>query len=76
MPNTPTRKRSGSAKKALPSGRKMIRRHVLLLLGFYNVSLHSGIIRYAKEAGWALDDTYQRSGETPAWWSGDGILSL
>lgn len=76
MPNTPSRKRSGSAKKALPSGRKMIRRHVLLLLGFYNVSLHSGIIRYAKEAGWALDDTYQRSGETPAWWSGDGILSL
>lgn len=58
------------------SGRRVIRRQVLLLLGYYNVTLHSGIIRYAKEAGWALDDSYQRSGMTPVWWSGDGILSL
>ena len=61
---------------SLTGGRKVIRRNVLLLLGYYNVSLHSGIIRYAKEAGWALDDSYQRSGMTPVWWSGDGILSL
>jgi LacI family transcriptional regulator len=53
-----------------------IRRKVLLLLGYYNVSLHGGIIRYAGEAGWALDDGYMRSGMPPVWWSGDGILGL
>lgn len=59
-----------------PATRRYIRRHVLLLLGYYNVSLHGGIIRYASEAGWALDDSYERSGMPPVWWSGDGILSL
>ena len=56
--------------------RRHIRRNVLLLLGYYNVSLHGGIIRYAGEAGWALDDSYVRSGMPPVWWSGDGILGL
>lgn len=58
------------------SGRRHIRRNVLLLLGFYNVSLHKGIIRYAGEAGWALDDGYVRVGQPPVWWRGDGILGL
>ena len=49
---------------------------MLLLLGYYNVSLHGGIIRYAAEAGWALDDSYVRSGMPPVWWSGDGIIGL
>ena len=53
-----------------------IRRKVLLLLGYYNVSLHGGIIRYAAEAGWALDDGYVRVGQPPVWWRGDGILGL
>jgi LacI family transcriptional regulator len=53
-----------------------IRRSVLLLLGFYNVPLHTGIVRYAKEADWILDDTYVRVGLPPVWWRGDGILSL
>jgi len=58
------------------AGRRRIRRNVPLLLGYYNVLLHGGIIRYAGEAGWALDDSYERSGMPPVWWSGDGILSL
>ena len=53
-----------------------IRHNVLLLLGIYNVPLHNGIIRYAREADWILDDTYVRVGMPPAWWRGDGILSL
>jgi hypothetical protein len=53
-----------------------IRHNVLLLLGIYNVPLHNGIIRYAREADWILDDTYVRAGMPPAWWRGDGILSL
>jgi LacI family transcriptional regulator len=56
--------------------RRQIRRNVLLLLGFYNVSLHTGIIRYASEAGWALEDGYMRVGQAPIWWRGDGILGL
>lgn len=53
-----------------------VRRKVLLLLGYYNVSLHGGILRYAGEAGWALDDGYMRVGQPPVWWRGDGILGL
>ena len=40
-----------------------IRHNVLLLLGIYNVPLHNGIIRYAREADWILDDTYVRVGD-------------
>lgn len=58
------------------ANRRHIRRHVLLLLGYYNVSLHGGILRYAGEAGWALDDSYIRTSVPPVWWSGDGILGL
>jgi LacI family transcriptional regulator len=53
-----------------------IRRSVLLLLGFYNMPLHLGIARYAREASWALNDTYVRIGHPPVWWRGDGILTL
>jgi len=52
------------------------RRSVLLLLGFYNVRLHTGILRYAREADWVLDDTYVRVGLPSACWQGDGILGL
>jgi LacI family transcriptional regulator len=53
-----------------------IRHSVLLLLGFYNVPLHTGIVRYAKEADWVLEDEYIRVGLPPLGWQGDGILSL
>jgi LacI family transcriptional regulator len=53
-----------------------IRRHVLLLLGVHYHAMHSGIARYAREADWALDDTYMRIGLAPKWWRGDGILGL
>jgi LacI family transcriptional regulator len=52
------------------------RRSVLLLLGFYNIRLHTGIMRYAREADWVLDDTYVRNGMPPVGWRGDGILTL
>ena len=44
------------------------RRSVLLLLGFYNIRLHTGIMRYAREADWVLDDTYVRNGLPPVGW--------
>jgi hypothetical protein len=43
------------------------RRSVLLLLGYYNFRLHTGIVRFAREADWVLDDTYVRVGLPPAW---------
>ena len=52
------------------------RRSVLLLLGFYHIRLHTGIMRYAREVDWVLDDTYVRNGLPPVGWQGDGILTL
>ena len=53
-----------------------IRRNVLLLLGTHASQLRAGIARYAREASWILDDTYNRIGLVPEWWRGDGILAL
>ncbi len=52
------------------------RRRVLLLLGYYNVRLHTGIVHYAREADWVLNDSYVRLGLPPVAWRGDGILGL
>ena len=51
-----------------------IRRNVMLLLGSHQ--LRKGIVRYAREARWILDDTYISNGIVPVWWHGDGILAL
>ncbi|MDB6016308.1 MAG: AraC family transcriptional regulator [Pedosphaera sp.] len=53
-----------------------IRHNVMLLLGTHAYSLRSGIVRYAREASWILDDTYTSMGIVPVWWQGDGILAL
>ena len=53
-----------------------IRRNVLLLLGTHGYNLRSGIVRYAREADWILDDTYVNMGIVPVWWHGDGVLAL
>ena len=53
-----------------------IRRKVLLLLGTHGYALRSGIVRYAREADWILDDTYTNIGIVPVWWEGDGILAF
>jgi len=53
-----------------------IRRNVLLLLGTHANQLRGGIVRYARQAAWILDDTYSSQGMVPTWWRGDGILAL
>lgn len=55
---------------------RRVTRQVLLLLGVYYPAHHSGIARFAREAGWVLDNTYAQSGVPPFWWRGHGILSL
>lgn len=67
----------GTVSKPIQHGSlRHIRRNVLLLLGSHGHLLRSGIARYAREAAWILDDTYNSIGLVPVWWQGDGILAL
>jgi LacI family transcriptional regulator len=57
--------------------KQRVKREVLLLLGVYYPAHHSGVARYAREAGWVLDHTYIRSGGmVPVAWRGDGMITL
>jgi LacI family transcriptional regulator len=76
MPHLISQRASPIDPSAAHGSLRHIRRSVLLLLGFYNMPLHLGIARYAREASWTLNDTYVRGGYPPVWWRGDGILSL
>jgi LacI family transcriptional regulator len=48
----------------------------LLVLGYYTVQLHRGILRYAREADWVLNDSYIRIGRPPVCRHAEGILGL
>jgi len=52
------------------------RTSVLLALGWYDQQIHAGVCRFAREAGWILDSSMRRTGKIPAYWRGDGILTL
>jgi LacI family transcriptional regulator len=49
--------------------------HVLLALGWYEHRLHSGIAKYALEAGWHLCADITKEKVIPWGWQGDGILA-
>ena len=51
------------------------RRHVLLVLGWYDYRLHRGIERFARENGWSLSANMAREHLIPGGWDGDGILA-
>lgn len=53
-----------------------VKREVLLLLGIYFPAHHDGVARYAREAGWSLDNFYAEGGLLPWWWKGDGMITL
>lgn len=53
-----------------------VKREILLLLGVYFPAHHDGVARYAREAGWALDNFYAEGGLLPWWWQGDGMITL
>ena len=55
---------------------RRVRRRVLLLLGVYYAAHHTGIARYARDAGWVLDNIYAVGGVVPMWWGGDGMITL
>jgi LacI family transcriptional regulator len=52
------------------------RRNVLLLLAWHSMDVFRGIARFARDAGWILDSRFERSGEVPETWSGDGVLGV
>ncbi|MCX6997163.1 MAG: AraC family transcriptional regulator, partial [Kiritimatiellaeota bacterium] len=60
MTQRPASVRSASVANPRHGALHHARRSVLLLLGYYHLRLHTGIMRYAREANWVLDDTYVR----------------
>jgi LacI family transcriptional regulator len=50
------------------------RKRVLVLLAWYATDVFRGIARFARDAGWILDSSYERTGEVPDGWRGDGII--
>jgi len=52
------------------------RKRVLLVLQYYDYRHHSGVAKYAAQAGWALEDAYTMVRSLPEEWDGDGIVSF
>jgi LacI family transcriptional regulator len=47
-----------------------------MALGYYDLQLHRGITRYAREAGWVLDTSMAHYSLIPHHWHGDGIITI
>ena len=47
-----------------------------MALGYYDLQLHRGITRYAREAGWVLDTSMAHYSLIPHHWRGDGIITI
>jgi len=58
------------------SGNHPVRKRVLVLLAWYATDVFRGIARFARDAGWILDSSYERTGEVPEGWRGDGIIGV
>jgi LacI family transcriptional regulator len=52
------------------------RKRVLLLLNYYDYRHHSGVAKFATQAGWALEDAYTQVRSLPENWTGDGVISF
>jgi hypothetical protein len=52
------------------------RPNVLLAMGWYVHEINVGVARYARSAGWILEDLASHSGVVDSDWSGDGIITL
>jgi LacI family transcriptional regulator len=47
-----------------------------MALGYYDPRTHSGIAKFAREAGWILDAGMAHYGILPDYWQGDGIITV
>ena len=74
FPTVATMKSSGviRGKGSVQSTRK----RVLVLLAWYATDVFRGIAAFARDAGWILDSSYERTGEVPEGWRGDGIIGV
>ncbi|MGL5019282.1 MAG: substrate-binding domain-containing protein [Luteolibacter sp.] len=52
------------------------RHRVLLAMGWFVHEINVGVARYAREAGWILDDLASHTGTVDRKWVGDGIITL
>lgn len=52
------------------------RPNVLLAMGWFVHEINVGVARYARGAGWILEDLASHSGVIEPDWSGDGIITL
>jgi len=57
-------------------GKAKNRKRVLLLLQHYDHRQHTGVARFAAQAGWVLDDAYTQVRSVPERWMGDGVVSF
>lgn len=59
-------------------GRAVIpsRKRILILLAWHATNTFRGIAKYAKDAGWVIDSRFDRSGEIPKNWKGDGVIGV
>lgn len=51
-------------------------RQVLILLGWYDLAVHRGIARYARQADWFLDSMSTHSTEIRPVWQPDGLICM
>jgi LacI family transcriptional regulator len=52
------------------------RKNVLLAMGSFVHEINVGVARYARQAGWILEDLASHSGSINHRWAGDGIITL
>jgi len=52
------------------------RKRILVLLAWHSTDAFRGIANFAKNAGWVIDSRFDRSGEIPKNWKGDGVIGV
>lgn len=52
------------------------RKRILVLLAWHATDAFRGIAKFAKDAGWVIDSRFDRSGEIPKNWQGDGVIGV
>ncbi|MGL5019281.1 MAG: substrate-binding domain-containing protein [Luteolibacter sp.] len=60
----------------MPTRHSKKRPNVLLAMGWYVHEINVGVARYARQAGWILEDLASHSGMINHHWAGDGIITL
>lgn len=71
-----TGKNPEPAESARTNPTRSHRKRVLLAMGWYVHDLSVGVTRFARDAGWILDDSASHCGVIPPDWSGEGILTV